>query len=95
MIEALRNQFEKEDTETLVVAGMALSVTGSAVWVSASDEEISSILGIGITTLGVAVLLATVVWGTSEKVWPTIRYPRASEIDATKNGCENTSLTLS
>jgi hypothetical protein len=68
MIEALRNQFEKEDTETLVVAGMALSVTGNAVWVSASDEEISSILGIGITTLGVAVLLATVVWGTSEKV---------------------------
>jgi hypothetical protein len=68
MIEVLRNQFEKEDTKTLVVAGMALSVTGSAVWVSASDEGISSILGIGITTLGVAVLLATVVWGTSEKV---------------------------
>ncbi|MBB6646350.1 hypothetical protein [Halobellus ruber] len=61
MIEALRNQFEKEATETLVVAGMALSVTGSAVWVSASDEGISSILGIGISTLSVALLLATVV----------------------------------
>jgi hypothetical protein len=61
MIEALRNQFEREDTETLVVAGMALSVTGSAVWVSAGDEGISSILGINITALGVAVLLATVV----------------------------------
>jgi hypothetical protein len=40
---------------------MALSVTGSAVWVSAGDEGISSILGINITALGVAVLLATVV----------------------------------
>jgi hypothetical protein len=47
---------------------MALSVTGSAVWVGASDEGISSILGISITALGVAVLLATVVWGTSEEV---------------------------
>lgn len=68
MIEALQDQFEREDTETLVVAGMALSVTGSAVWVSASDERISSILGISITALGVAVLLATVVWDTSGEV---------------------------
>ena len=68
MIEALRNQFKKEDTETLVVAGMALSGAGSAAWVGASDEGISSILGISITALGVAVLLATVVWGTSEEV---------------------------
>lgn len=68
MIEPLRNQFEKEDTETLVVAGMALSVTGSAVWVSASDEGVSSVLGISVSALGVAVLLATVVWGASEEV---------------------------
>lgn len=67
MIDALRDQFEKEDTETLVVAGMALSVTGSVVWSGASDEGISSVLGIGVTALGVAVLLATVVWGTGEE----------------------------
>jgi uncharacterized membrane protein YgaE (UPF0421/DUF939 family) len=67
MIDTLRSQFQKENTETLVVAGMALSVTGTVAWSSASDEGVSTILGIGVSALGVAVLLGAVVWGTDDE----------------------------
>lgn len=66
MLEYLRDQFEREDTGTMVAVGLALSVTGTVLWSGAGEEGISSALGITVSALGVAVLLATVVWGGEE-----------------------------